>query len=242
MNILAIDTSGAVASVSILNVNKENENKILGEININYGNNHSVIMMPIIDMLLNTVKLKVDDIDYFALTNGPGSFTGLRIGASIIKAMAHITNKNIIPISTLEVLAYNIFSPQKYIVAMIDAKVGRVFAGIYKNGICILEDEAFEIQEILKYIKKNGFDAVFVGDGAKIYKNEIEEIFGQNVIAYDSMNYQKAVNIALIAIKYIQMNKFVNYNELNIKYIRKPQAQRELEERLKYDNSTKNGA
>ncbi len=230
MNILAIDTSGIVASVAIAN----NE-KILGEINLNYKQNHSVTIMPIIDNLLKTLEMDIKDIDYFAFSKGPGSFTGLRIGAATIKAMAHTLNKKIIPISTLEAMAYNIIDTNRYIVPIIDAKAERVFAGIYKNEGTyiepILEEYATTITELLDYILNNDIEPIFLGDGSIAYKDIIKKYFKEENFAPISLNMQKASSLASLAFLYEKQQKYVDYNNLEIEYLRKPQAQRELEER-----------
>lgn len=230
MNILAIDTSGIVASVAIAN-----NDKILGEISLNYKQNHSVTIMPIIDNLLKMLELELKDIDYFALSNGPGSFTGLRIGTATVKAMAHALNKKIIPISTLEAMAYNILDTTRYIVPIIDAKAERIFTAIYEikdNKLMpILEQQATTITELLEFIKSNDIDPIFLGDGAIAYKEIIEKHFGEESFAPISLNMQKASSLASLAFLYEKDGKYVDYNNLEIEYLRKPQAQRELEER-----------
>lgn len=230
MKILAIDTSGNVASASLID-----EQKVIGEININYKQNHSVTIVPIIDYLLNMVDVDLKNIDFLACTCGPGSFTGLRIGAATIKAIAHVFNKKIIPISTLEVLAYNVFMTDKFIVPIIDAKAERIFAGIYiwennklKN---IYKDQATTIRDILDYIKKNTIDPIFIGDGSIIYKSIIKEYFNEENFVPIGFNMQKSSSLGNLAIDYAKENKFVDYNNFYIDYIRKPQAQREMEER-----------
>ena len=230
MNILAIDTSGIVASVAIAN-----NDKILGEISLNYKQNHSVTIMPIIDNLLKMLELDIKDIDYFALSNGPGSFTGLRIGVATIKAMAHALNKKIIPISTLEAMAYNIIDSNRYIVPIIDAKAERIFTAIYENkgGIPtpILEQQAMTITELLDFIKSNNIEPVFLGDGSISYRHIIEKDFKEQNFAPMSLNMQRASSLASLAFLYEEYGKYVEYNNLGIQYLRKPQAQRELEER-----------
>ena len=232
MNILAIDTSGIVASVAV-----GNEDKILGEISLNYKQNHSVTLMPIIDTLLKMVEMEIEDIDYFAFSKGPGSFTGLRIGSATIKAMAHATNKKIIPISTLEAMAYNILDNNRFIVPIIDAKSERVFATIYenKNGVYspILEECATTIKELLSFIIENNITPIFLGDGAISYKNIIKEHFSEDCFAPISLNMQRASSLLSLAFLYEKNKKYVDYNNLEIEYLRKPKAERELEERQK---------
>ncbi len=230
MNILAIDTSGIVASVAI-----GNEDKILGEITLNYKQNHSVTIMPMIDSLLKMLDMDIEEIDYFAFTKGPGSFTGLRIGASTVKAMAHSLDKKIVPISTLQAMAFNIVDNGRFIVPIIDAKAERVFAGIYKNENGklepVVEDYATDINELLTYILDNDIEPIFLGDGSIAYKDIINKHFKEENFAPMSLNMQKASSLLALSLQYIKDEKYVGYNNVEIEYLRKPQAQRELEER-----------
>lgn len=236
MKILAIDTSSIVVSVSIVD-----KDKLLGEITINYKQNHSETLMPIVDTLLKMLDLDISEIDYFAITKGPGSFTGLRIGASTIKAMAHALNKKIVAISTLEVMAYNVVNTNKVIVPIIDAKGGRVFTGVYfgeyDNLKVILEDSVMNIDALLEYLKNNDFEPLFLGDGAITYKNEIIENFGKSSLVNIAFNMQRASSLAVLSKKYIVEGKVLDYNSLEIEYMRKSQAEREKEERNKNDKN-----
>lgn len=230
MKMLAIDTSTTVASVAVCN-----DEKILAEINLDYKQNHSVTIMPMVDSLLKMIDMDIEDIDYFAICKGPGSFTGLRIGTATIKAMAHSLNKKIIPISTLEVMAYNIIHSNKCIVPIIDAKAQRIFTAIYENEnnnlTNILEEQATTILELLDFIKQNDIDPIFLGDGATVYKDIILQHFDESCFAPIHLNKQKASSLLALAIKYEKQGKYTDYNGLEIEYLRKPQAERELEER-----------
>ena len=230
MKILGIDTSGIVAGVSLI----EN-NKILAEININYKQNHSVTIMPMVDTLLKMVNLELEQIDYIACSCGPGSFTGLRIGGATAKGIAHALNKKIIPISTLEMLAYNLFMTSKYIVPIIDAKGERVFTAIYKwenNQLKnILEEKATTLEELLQYIEQNNIEPIFLGDGALIYKEKILNKNKNYNFAPICHNMQKSSSLVALALEYAKNEKLVDYNNFEIEYLRKPQAERELLER-----------
>lgn len=232
MNLLAIDTSGDVGSVCIAN-----EEKIFSSMSINYKKSHSIMLMPMIDNILKMVNMSIKDIDYFVATKGPGSFTGLRIGASTVKAMAHTLNKKIITVSTLEALAYNIFTLDRHIVPMIDARGERVYSGIYKhtgdNLLCIKNEEQINISSLLQYIDENGILPIFLGDGANVYKDIILEKFSKNTIAPMHLAMQTATSLASLAFSYIAEKKYIDYNDFFVDYLRKPQAQRELEEREK---------
>lgn len=228
MIILAIDTSSTTVSACLIT-----EDKILSEIYLNQKNNHSETIMPIIDNLLKMCDMQLDDVDYLACSNGPGSFTGLRVGISTIKGIAFALNKKIIAISTLEVLAYNIFSTNNVVVPMIDAKSNSIFTGVYKNGKSILADNIMSIEEILKYIKDSGENPIFLGDGAIKYKNVISENFSDKNIAPINLIMPKSSSIGELAINRIREQNLVDCRNLEINYIKKPQAQIELEEKLR---------
>lgn len=230
MKILAIDTSGIVVGVALID-----ENKVLAEININYKQNHSVTIMPLIDQLLKSVNMEINEIDYLACTCGPGSFTGLRIGAATVKGIAFALNKKIIPISTLEILAYNIFMTDKYIIPIIDARSERVFTAIYKwenqKLINTYKETSTDIRSLLKYIKENNIEPLFLGDGAKIYKQTIKDFNENYIFAPIGHNMQKASSLASIALQYAKAGKYIDHKSFEIKYLRKSQAERELLEK-----------
>ena len=146
MNIAAIDTTTKIAAVSILKQDKIFNNVIDNEIT------HSEKLLPLIDNTLKEARLTLKDIDILACINGPGSFTGIRIGLSTLKAFAHVYNQNIFSISSLSLIAYSTYVSKNidtmYCISMIDARNDRVYysmSKIYKN-----EEEKIIIQELYK--------------------------------------------------------------------------------------------
>ena len=130
MKVLAIDTSSVVATCAVLE-----DKKVLGEYSLNQDMTHSERLVPMIKEVMDSLKFKIKDIDLFASAIGPGSFTGLRIGVSTINSFAHVVDKPVIGVSTLEALAFNLPN-NEIVVPMIDARRNRVYTGIYKwkNG------------------------------------------------------------------------------------------------------------
>ncbi len=145
MKILGIDTTTKIASVSI-----KNENEIF-TLSIDNEITHSEKLLPLIDNSLKKANITLKDIDLYACINGPGSFTGIRIGLSTLKAFAQVYKKDIFSISSLELLAYSAFCKQKekqiYCINMIDAKNDRVYYDITK--ITKINNDKIEIKEIL---------------------------------------------------------------------------------------------
>ena len=212
MKILAIDTATEVCSVAIL----ENKN-ILIENTINSGNTHSVELMPLVDSLLKSCNLNLDDIDLFACDIGPGSFTGIRIGIATIKAFADVSNKPCIGISSLEGFANcEDISNSFLICSLINANHGNVYYGLFEqtNGIINkVEDFSFKsIQEVLNHlnnIKKNIF---FVGNCSTLFKDMIESNCNFN-FEISSISNISATYIGISAL-YKFLNK--NFDETSI--------------------------
>lgn len=229
MNILAIDTSGQAASVAIVS-----DKQVVAEFALNHKINHSVTIMPLLHEMLRAVGMETSDMDYIASACGPGSFTGLRIGASAAKALAHASGKKLVPVSTLLGLAYNVLVTDKIIVPVMDAKRDQVYAAAYTktNGkpVTLLETTADDINNVINIIKEHNKSAVFVGDGVIPYEKRI--VSAGYDIAPQNCNLQRASSIGLAALELIKIDKFVNYDEFDIHYARKPQAEREAVEKV----------
>ena len=171
MKILALDTTGLVASVALVD-----ENKTIAEFTTNYKKTHSQTIMPMIEELVKMVDLDLKDVDYIACSSGPGSFTGLRIGAATAKGLAHGLDKKIIPVPTLDGLAYNLSESDKLIVPIMDARRNQVYSAIYSNinGIeRISEYMACDIKELLDKVIEIDENAIFLGDGVPVFKEKI---------------------------------------------------------------------
>ena len=231
MKILALDTSGLVASAAIT----EN-GKVLAEYTLNYKLTHSQTIMPMIDEIVKMTETDLDTIDYIACSSGPGSFTGLRIGAATAKGLAHGLNKPIVAVPTLEALAYNIFGTDKFICPIMDARRKQVYNAVYvpegKKLDVILEEDTRIIDDVLDYVKDVDCDVIFVGDAVSLYKDKIAEL-DNAIIAPASCNMQRAACVAALAEVYIEEGKYMNGAEFAPEYLRKSQAERELEEKQK---------
>ena len=171
MKILAIDTSALTATAAILS-----EDILIGEISTTTKLTHSQTIMPMIDELLNKVSLDIADIDLFACSEGPGSFTGLRIGIGTIKGLAYGLGKPVVGVSTLEALAHNIDVTDLVICPIMDARRGQVYNAIYKYDgekvACITEPRALSIEELCDELTER---TIFVGDGVNVHKEKIKE-------------------------------------------------------------------
>jgi tRNA threonylcarbamoyladenosine biosynthesis protein TsaB len=193
--------------------------------------------MPMISELFAELELKASDIDVFAVANGPGSFTGLRIGVATIKALAHSVGKPVVGVSTLAGLAYNLPYCEHIIVPIMDARRNQVYTASYiwdEEGFRELSpDEAISIEECADSCGEL-LDTVFVGDGVPVHRAYLEERLGERAhFAPASALMQRASSIAMIAMEKAKRGETQNYNELVPFYLRKSQAEREYEEKQK---------
>lgn len=231
MKILAVDTSANTAAVCITE-----DDKLLSEEIVNYKKTHSQTLMPMIDRALKNCGTDISEIDVFAVANGPGSFTGLRIGVSAIKGMAHALDKPVIEVSTLEGMAYNIFMCSDIICPIMDARRSQVYNGVYtwENGVFseLISPRAVSVQECVEDVKRYGKRVIFLGDGVPVYGEYIKEQLGEKaVFAPPSCNAQRASALASIAMGKLEDKK--SCYEVMPFYLRKPQAEREREEKMK---------
>lgn len=204
---LLIDTATSNINVSII----ENQT-ILYNYSENIVSDMSSKILPIIDNGLNKLNLKLNDIDKIFVVNGPGSFTGIRVGVTVAKTIAWTLKKEIIPLSSLELIATT-HTNKKYVVPMIDARRGNVFTGIYDNELnCVKKDKLININEFISEL--NG-DYEFVS-----YDNiDIRNLIKPNI------NVLKIVN------KHIN-DKGINPHNLNPNYLKLTEAE---ENKLKND-------
>ncbi len=226
MKILAIDTSSFPASVAITD-----GGVLLGEYIIRNQRKHSQNIMVMTERLFDDLGMDISEIDVFAVTVGPGSFTGLRIGISTVRAFAQAMGKPVAAVSTLRALAYNMSETTGIIVPMLDARRDEVFLGAYefKNGVCC-EVLAPCVMTVGEALTKFGSSAMFVGDGAIIHRDELEG-GGAQRFAPVNMAETRASSLAAAAYKMAEKNEVCDYNGVEPMYLRKSQAEREYEGR-----------
>lgn len=223
MKILAIEASARVCGCSILE-----DGVIKASMFMNDELKHSKTLLPIIDKVINLAKINPKLLDYIALTNGPGSFTGLRIAMATAKGLSRGYGAEIIGISTLESLAHNIYT-DKYIFPIMDARRNQVYSAVYKfkesKLIEIEKPETRSIDEVVEIANKLG-ETVFLGDGIITYEDTLKNKVVNLDIAPKHLIYQNPNSTAFIAYKkIIETQEYLN----EIVYLRKPQAERERE-------------
>lgn len=229
MKILGLDTSTLMATCAVID-----DDILIGEFSLNQDMSHSERLVPMIKEVLDNLNLKIDDIDLYGVSTGPGSFTGLRIGVATIKGFAHLFNKPLIGVSTLEALAFNL-PHNEIVVPMIDARRDRVYTGIYtwKNGTIktIMKPDVMEVDDFLKILEK--YEKIVVnGDGSILYKERIISALGDKVLfSTIGQNSCKAASIGELALLKYREGYRDNYFTLVPDYLRQTQAERELKEK-----------
>jgi tRNA threonylcarbamoyladenosine biosynthesis protein TsaB len=231
MKILAFDTSTVVAAVAV-----SEDTKLLGEYILNHERKHSEKIMPMADYLLKDLGLKHSEMDLYAASTGPGSFTGLRIGVSTVKAMAYAAKKPAAGIPTLDVLAFNAISFDELICPMIDARNGQVYTALYKKEkgtvINITEYMGVSIDTILDKVEETGKRTVFIGEGAVLHKELILSRLGNSAeLMPGNLGIPRASSVAHLAYLKAQTGQLRDPFDMVPFYLRKSQAERELEKR-----------
>lgn len=221
MKILAIDTSSEICSTAIL----END-KLIDQNNLDNGKTHSENLMPLVDELIKRNNISIKDIDLFACSVGPGSFTGIRIGVASIKPMAEVLNKKIASVTSLEILARNVETENQdiTIVSLIDARNSQVYCGIFDYQYELKEDYiADDINNIIEILKKYN-NIIFVGNGSVLHKELLKE--NLKYINFEENNKQSAENVGKIGYQKYLKNNLCTADTIMPIYLRKSQAER----------------
>ena len=225
MKILSIDSTASSASVALAE-----DGHIISSAFLNVGLKHSTTLLCLVDNVLKNASLEAEDIDYFAVNVGPGSFTGVRIGVSLVKGFAFTNNAKCIPVSTLESMAYNLQSFDCYVIAAMDARCNQVYTALFDitdGKIVRLTDDDALLTNSLDFIPQNPDKPVYiVGDGAKLLYEKIGQDNKFIRLASENLIYQNAVSVALCA--FDNINKAVDSTEILPFYLRPSQAERNL--------------
>lgn len=231
MKILAMDSSSLVATVAVLE-----DDILMAEYTINYKKTHSQTLLPMIDEVAKMIELDLSTIDAIAISKGPGSFTGLRIGSATAKGLGLALDKPIIAVPTLEAMAYNLWGCDARIVPIMDARRNQVYTGIYRfenSEIRVLKEQcAVAIEELLAELNESNEKVVFLGDGVPVLAEKIAELLiAPYEFAPAHMNRQKAGAVGALARCYYEKDIVETAAEHKPDYLRLSQAERERQER-----------
>ena len=217
MNYLAIDTSTMVSTVTVAD-----DKEIIGDFNVNQSKTHSESLVPMIENLLDLLGMSVADIDKFVIADGPGSFTGLRIGMTIAKTLAQVEKKDLVTISTLKAMAAGSIS-QRAKLALIDARSTRVYAGLYDANLGeLIPENLYEINDLANLVNEKGLEIEMIG----LLNDKYFDKFERAVKA--PINLNNCIGKSLIRLAQEDGIEVKPLYEISPNYLRKSQAEREF--------------
>lgn len=234
MKILALDSSAIVASVAVCE-----DLDILAEYTLNNGNTHSETLLPMVENVLGSLGISVGDIDLFAVSAGPGSFTGVRIGAATLKGLAFGSDKPCAEVSTLEAIAHNLRFHKGLICPVMNARRSQVYTALFRSDGDKLErimpDCALAITELDTILAEYNEEICLCGDGYSITRDALVKTKTREVP--ERLRLQSASSVAFVALKDYKNGVFCSDRELGVNYLRPSQAERERNERLQSQNT-----
>ena len=227
MKIIAIDSSGLVASVAIVQ-----DEEVIAEYNVQYKKTHSQTLLPMLDEVAKMIELDLNSINAIAVSGGPGSFTGLRIGSATAKGLGLALGKPLIHIPTVDALAYNLVGSRDMVCPLMDARRNQTYTGLYRfdgNQMEIVKPQcAVGIDEIIAAVNEIGQAVVFLGDGVAVFESYIRENCKVPFsFAPAHVNKQRAGAVAALGEIYYKEGKTETAEEHKPDYLRLSQAERE---------------
>ena len=239
MKILGIDSSGLVASVAIVE-----DKKMTAEYTIHFKKTHSQTLLPMLNEIVQMIELDLNTIDGIAISGGPGSFTGLRIGSATAKGLGQALGKPLIHVDTLMALAYNFAGTQAIVCPIMDARRNQTYTGIYRFlGLeceTILEHSAIGIDELIAKVNQLGENVIFLGDGVEVFEDIInQELNVPFMFAPPHLSHQRAGAVAYLGLQLMEKGMTQDAASHRPEYLRVSQAERERleQERLEQENA-----
>lgn len=228
MRILAFDSTAITASVAVAE-----DEKLIAEITLNNGNTHSQTLLPMAESLFTMLGITADDIDLFAVSEGPGSFTGVRIGAATVKGLAFGRDAQCIGVSTLEALAFNLRGYKGVICPVMNARRSQVYTAIFESDgesiTRLTEDMAIAAEELDERLASLGKEVRLCGDGIEVALENFTKTAPKRVP--ENETYQSGYSVAMVALAKYREGVRGSDAELAPTYLRLSQAERERLER-----------
>ena len=188
-----------------------------------------------IDDMVKLLGIELSTVDAIAVSGGPGSFTGLRIGSATAKGLGLALDKPLIHVPTLDATAYNLYGADALICPIMDARRNQVYTGVYRfreEFEILREQDAMDMGELLEVLNGLGEPVIFLGDGVPVFKGQIRErLTVPFSFAPAHVNRQRAAAVAALGARYFAEGKMESSDDHRPDYLRKSQAEREREER-----------
>lgn len=230
MRILGIESSSLVASVAMVT-----DDVMTAEYTVNFKKTHSQTLLPMIDQVLGMLEVELESIDAIAVSGGPGSFTGLRIGSATAKGLGLAIKKPLVHVPTVDAMAYNLYGADSLICPIMDARRNQVYTGLYncKNGLNVVKAQcAMDMGALMKELDERMEPVIFLGDGVPVFRQSITEMMkAPFVFAPAHMSRQRAGAVAALGALCFAEGKVVSADKFEPDYLRKSQAERERENR-----------
>ncbi len=242
MKILGIESSSLVASVAVVT-----DGLVTAEYTVNYKKTHSQTLLPMLDEIVRMTEQDLATVDAIAVSGGPGSFTGLRIGAATAKGLGLALDKPLIHVPTVDAMAFNLYGCAHWICPLMDARRSQVYTGLYTfeeefqvvepNGVMALEELLDRLEPRLagaETPEASRSRVVFLGDGVPVSQERIRERLGARALfAPAPCNRQRAASVAALGALYWQAGKTEPAGAFAPSYLRQSQAERVRAEREK---------
>ncbi len=221
MKLLAIDTSGPVCGVAVMK-----DSAIVYEASAINRMTHSVNLLPMIDAACQSAGLTIADMDRIAVVSGPGSFTGVRIGVSTVKGLAHAANTPCVAVDALEAMAAGTGSFDGVVCPIQDARAGQVYGAAFtcgnKRPVRLMADTPLKLEDYVEAIRAFGDRFLFLGDGMPVHRARLEALLGDAaVFAQPQTAFLRPASVAYLA---SLAEETVDYLALEPLYLRAPNA------------------
>ena len=231
MIILAFDSTAKAASVAV-----SDGERLLADYTVDNGLTQSELLLPMAEHVLASLKMSFDDVDIFAAAVGPGSFTGVRIGVSLVKGLAFAKDKPCISVSTLEALAENITPLEGILVPVMDARRSQVYTALFecdgKSAHRLSEDVAIPISELAERLREHKGRTIYLaGDGYIAAKDGLAALDVVTADTPELLLRESAYSVARVAHRKHLSGDILTDREISPTYLRVPQAERERLER-----------
>ena len=228
MPVIGIESSALVASVAITD-----EDRLIAEYTMNNAKTHSQTLLPMLDEIVRAAQLEKEDIEAIAISRGPGSFTGLRIGSATAKGLGLALDRPLIEVPTLKAMAYNLFGAQESLICPImDARRQEVYSGVYEFAdgqlADVIAESAGPLTDVITELNRLGRPVIFLGDGVPVYEDIIRaNMTTDYLFAPAHLSRQRAASVAMLGLEMLHRGETVTAAEHAPVYLRVSQAERE---------------
>lgn len=209
---------------------------LTAEYTVNYKKTHSQTLLPMIDEIVSMTETDLETVDAIAVSAGPGSFTGLRIGSATAKGLGQALNKPLIHVPTLDAMAFQCYGTDRIICPIMDARRSQVYCGVYEYRTefkALKEQRAMALSELIEELNEMGREVLFLGDGVPVYKKMLAESMKvPYVLAPAFQNRQRAGAVAALGAALFAEGKTETARDHAPDYLRVSQAEREMQEKL----------